>query len=708
MSRRLKSLVVPATSLLCTAAVAQPADVQEILVTGVQDTHTVRTDDTLVAPADTAELLKRMPGANINKNGELTGIAQYRGMFGDRINVSINGAHVSSGGPNAMDAPLHYAPVALIESLSISRGIVPVSAGQETIGGHVHAQTYGGEYGNSNGFELAGRAYVGMQSVNSGEVGSALLALTNRNHILRGFVMKERGDDTRFPDGRITPSNYDRDRWDIGYSFRRGDHEFSIDFARNNTLDSGTAALPMDINSLDSELLRSRYEWDNGDLRFTAEYALNDIRHWMSNYHLRRPPLTATGAPDLARYRNTYTSSDNSGLILTLERPVANGLWRVGVDTHFSEHLALILNPNAAAFFTDNFKGIERNVIGAYVERELALADNLGLEIGLRHNQVSSDSDPVAANLNPARLTAGMPFMMNNQARLLAAAFNASDLSQQDNNTDWFARLSVDTSYDITWYFGAARKSRSPSYQERYLWLPASSTGGLADGKNYIGNPDLKPEVAHEIEIGFDLDRGRYSLYPRAFYKRVDDFIQGVPSTNALANTVAQMLANAGMGDPNPLQFANVEASYHGFDMEARYSLSERLTLRSVLSLVRGEREDIRDDLYRISPDNLILGLDYSKDNWTASLESVTYADQDKVSATNRELATDGYTLVNLTGRWNVNADIEIGVGINNLLDEEFEEHLAAYNRAWNPDVAIGARLPGLGRSLYGRMMWYF
>lgn len=129
---------LPILVMLCSAVAAQDSDrVQEITVIGVRDTHTVVTDDTLVATPDTAQLLRRMPGANVNKNGELTGIAQYRGMFGDRIRVSVDGAQISGAGPNAMDAPLHYAPVAILESLTINRGIVSVSAGQETIGGFV-------------------------------------------------------------------------------------------------------------------------------------------------------------------------------------------------------------------------------------------------------------------------------------------------------------------------------------------------------------------------------------------------------------------------------------------------------------------------------------------------------------------------------------------------------------------------------------------
>ena len=233
-----------------------------------------------------------MPGANVNKNGELTGIAQYRGMFGDRIQVSVDGAQINGAGPNAMDAPLHYAPVAILESLTINRGIVPVSKGQETIGGYVEANTYAGDFGTTKGFEFSGRAYAGAQSVNSGDVLSGFFSMANDTHIFRGFVMQERADDLEFPTGDITPSEYDRERFDLGYSFAKGRHEFSIDFARNNTKDAGTASLPMDILSIDSDLFRSRYTFSTSEGLFTAELSASDNEHWMTNYHLRRPPQT--------------------------------------------------------------------------------------------------------------------------------------------------------------------------------------------------------------------------------------------------------------------------------------------------------------------------------------------------------------------------------------------------------------------------------
>jgi iron complex outermembrane receptor protein len=704
-----KLLVSSIMAALAPLASAQEAQrVTEILVIGVQDTHTVVTDDTLVAPADTAQMLRKMPGANINKNGELTGIAQYRGMFGDRISVAVDGAQISGAGPNAMDAPLSYAPVALLESLTINRGIAPVSSAQESIGGYIQAKTYSGEFGNSNDFEFAGRTYFGTQTVNEGVVASGFFSLANRNHLFRGFVMNESADDLEFPGGTIIPTEYERERFDVGYSYRSGDHEISFDVARNNTGDSGTPALPMDIVSIDSDLFRSRYTYSGSDFNVTAEFFGSDNEHWMTNFHLRRPPQDNMMSPGTMRYRQTYAASENLGFTVKLEQYASNGTWLYGVDGHFTDHEAVVTNPNAGPFYLSNFNGSTRDVLGLFVERSLSLSDSTGLDIGARYNQVSMDTGVVSANLNPMNMPMGMPFMMNTMTANLAAQFNASDRDQTDNNVDWFARLSLEASNDITWYVGAARKTRSASYQERYLWTPMESTGGMADGKTYVGNVNLDPEVAHELEVGFDWDGEGFAFYPRAFYKNVSDFIQGTPSTNMMVNQLALMMANMGMGAIDPLQFNNTDATFYGFDMEARFDLSDRFTLRGIANIVRGERDDINDNLYRVSPDNLLLALDYRGDNWLVSLESITYADQDRIAVTNLEQTTDGYSLLNLSGLIDFGMGAELRVGVENLLDEEYFDHLAAYNRAFNPDIAMRARMPGLGRNVYGRLMWYF
>ena len=708
-SRKLLALALAIATPLAGQTFAQERQrIEEITVVGVRDTHTVIVDDTLVATPDTAQLLRKMPGANVNKNGELTGIAQYRGMFGDRIQVSVDGAQINGAGPNAMDAPLHYAPVAILESLTINRGIVPVSKGQETIGGYVEANTYAGDFGTTKGFEFSGRAYAGAQSVNSGDVLSGFFSMANDTHIFRGFVMQERADDLEFPTGDITPSEYDRERFDLGYSFAKGRHEFSIDFARNNTKDAGTASLPMDILSIDSDLFRSRYTFSTSEGLFTAELSASDNEHWMTNYHLRRPPQTPASTDDPMRFRRNWAVSENYGFALKYEQFADNGTWLYGIDGHFAEHRSIITNPNSAPFYISNFNNVNRDIIGAFIERQISLNTRTGLETGIRINHVSMDSVPVSANLNPMNMMMGMPVMMNNLAGALSTQFNNDNIARTDPNVDAFVRLSYQTEGDATWYVGAARKTRSPSYQERYLWIPLEATGGLADGKTYIGNPNLNPEVAHEIELGLDLENSRYGIYPRIFSKRVSDYIQGIPSTNMTANNFAQMMANMGMGMPNPLQFSNVEARFYGLDIDSNFSINNKITLRAILNIVRADRRDINDNLYRVSPDNVLIALDYRGDGWTGSIESVTYADQNRIAITNSELKTEGYSLVNVMARSSLADGVEVSIGAENLLDESYLDHLAAYNRAYNPDIASRARMPGLGRNFYARVMWNF
>ena len=75
---------------------------------------------------------------------------------------------------------------------------------------------------------------------------------------------------------------------------------------------------------------------------------------------------------------------------------------------------------------------------------------------------------------------------------------------------------------------------------------------------------------------------------------------------------------------------------------------------------------------------------------------------------TNLEQTTDGYTLFNLSGLIEFAPGAELRLGVENLMDEDYFDHLAAYNRAFNPDIPTRARMPGLGRNIYGRLMWYF
>jgi len=657
--------------------------VEELVVVGEADRRIYELAETLNVTPDSAALLKRAVGANVVSNGPITGLAQYRGMSRMRISSRINGQFISPGGPNWMDPPLSYAPAAHLESLEVHRGITSVGAGMETIGGVVDANTWQGRF-TDEGSLLEGRIRAGAHSVNNASLLSGAFVASNERHRLKLSGLAEQADDAQFGGGDILPSEYERNRVDLGYGLKLGQHEFQLDYGRNETGDAGTAALPMDIEYIDSDLAGFGYRFAADSWRLDGHLWWSQIDHGMTNYHLRTPPGSGAG------YRRNITDVENLGFSLVLE---VDG-WRFGVDGHDELHNSDIDNPNNPMFFVTNFNEAERRLLGIFAERNFRFADRWQLELGGRYNRIDSSAGEV--NATPAMM--GMP-----PAVALRDDFNNADRDISDDNVDLVAKLRFEASENLSYHLGAARKTRAPSYQERYLWLPLQATAGLADGRTYTGNLDLDSEVAVEVEAGLDFERGAFHLSPRLFYRDVADYIQGGESSNTAAIMFVQMMNMMnGTSAPNPLEFQNVDAEFYGLDLDWGWQLSERWSLAGVLNYVRGKTTD--DNAYRIPPLNGLVALNYEATRWGLGAESFFASRQDDVAAFNGEAETAGYGIFNLHGHWQVSPMIRLSAGVENLTDKEYSDHLAGINRVnGNPDIPVGERLPGFGRNFFAR-----
>lgn len=679
----LACFALPHTHLL-----ANEAPIEEVIVVEKYSKRTILLEDTLSVSPDTAQLLKDVPGGNVNGNGPLTGIPQYRGMYGPRIGVTVNGAAIAPAGPNWMDPPLSYAAPSQLVSLEVYRGIAPVSVMPESIGGAIVSNTKLGDFSGTDDWQRTGRVSFSGQTVNDASLFGGMASFANQSHHVAVAAMSEQGEDQSFPEGKIRPTEFDRQRGEIAYGYRRDAHTFELGYTRNETGNTGTPALPMDIDYFDGDLFRANYVYAGDSWSINTQLNASELVHGMTNYHLRPAPQSP------AQWRQNTTDVDNLGLHFTAQRDDNLGHWLFGADYQQEEHNGLIDNPNNPMFFVEGFNNASREVVGVFVEREHRLTDSLVTEIGLRVNHVTSDADAVDAT--PARM---MP-----PAMMLRDTFNATDRKADDTNIDAAAKVWWSQNESLVWYAGLARKNRSASFVERYLWLPLQATGGLADGFTYTGNLTLKPEQSNEIEFGADWSHKRFSMSPRVFLRDVDDFIQGTPSANASAVMMVRMMNMAnGTTNPDPLQFNNVDARFYGFDMDWRVSINDQWSISGLLNYVRGERRDIDDDLYRIAPPNASIQLNYAAQRVDASLELVAYDDQTHVSHTNREAQTDGYTLLNLTAAYQFSDRLRLVVGAENLLDESYLDHLAGYNRVRNPDIMLGSRLPGTGRNAFLR-----
>lgn len=680
-------LYTPLLCLLSGTALAADNDDDALKITitnGIRSTSeasVINPLDTNLAGPSTATLLKQSPGANVNYNGPLTGIIQYRGMYDDRINTQLDGVEIAPACPNHMDPPLHYAAKPLVESIEIYRGIAPVSAGNETIGGAVKAHRKTSHFTDTNEFEYHGDVTAEGQSVDNGYGVGAMVSMANNQHRIHVLGNKEKGDDMKYSDGKVHPSEYERGEAGFGYGYRQGSNEYSIDYLQDNTGNVGTPALPMDIRYMDTRSVSAGYkgQWDS--TRLEAKVYSNHVEHDMTNYHLRDPanPMMLRYSPSISR---------TSGVEITTTTAMTDSELKLGVDSDMQKHDARILDPNNAMFYVDNFNDIQRNRIGLFGEWQASISDAMQYELGVRFTQVNMDANDVNASMAQAMPASGLATLRDR--------FNASDRSQTDNNVDLVAKLKYQASASTSLDFGIARKTRSPSYQERYLWSPLQATGGLADGRNYVGDVNLNPEVATELDLGMEWHNDTSRFTPRIFYNRVNDYIQGVPSTDATVIAVSNT--------PDPLQFSNVDAKLYGFDAGYQSMLSDTWLLDASVSYVRGKRTDIDDNLYRIAPLNGTLGISYAKLDWSVTAQGVFAADQKDVSATNGEQASGGYGIMNLFGKYRLQANMDFTAGINNVFDRYYADHLNGLNRVINTDLALGERLPGAGRSVFARL----
>lgn len=254
------------------------------------------------------------------------------------------------------------------------------------------------------------------------------------------------------------------------------------------------------------------------------------------------------------------------------------------------------------------------------------------MDTGIRYSRIKMDAGDVGSFV-------GLPAPVG----ILRDRFNAEDREQEDDLVDLVVSLNHTLSREVNIEIGLARKTRAPSYQERYLWIPLEITAGLADGNNYVGDIDLDQEVAYQFEFGLDWHTAKTAFSPRIFYHSINDYIQGT----ATITDTATLGVSAVNGDPTPLQYSNVDAKLYGFDANWFVALSDQWQLDGSISYVRGKRRDTGDNLFRIAPLTARTTLSYMQSNWSVSFEAETIAAQNKISDQNNEQKTSGYALFN-------------------------------------------------------------
>jgi len=671
-------------SLQSAASDSTTSAIEVITVKAPKLTHSETTlaEGNLVMP-DVADWLQTVPGANINKNGPVTGIAQYRGMFGDRIAKSISGHQIISAGPNAMDAPLTYINPMMVDSVVVYRGIAPASSGIDTIGGAIEVNLK--QATTSDKLAFSGDLSTSFNDFNNASTLAGNINIATKNIGLLAYTSDQQGDDYQDANGKTVKSTrYDKQQHGLDLRYDNDRLMLGTSWHKSQTADSGTPALPMDIDYIDSQRFNTDGSWQSdNDTIDTIEWQLGyqDATHGMDNFSQRKNMMDS-----MHRYNTATATTFDYKVKLTRDQ------WQLGLEGFDSKHDSTITNPTNDMFKIDNFNQVKDARHSIFVQWAPTY-DQHSHTLGLRIKQNIANAGTVKSSMA----------MSNANIKALQDAFNGADRSINKLTYDLTLNNQYEVSSLLSFNYALAIKQRAPSYQERYLWLPMQATGGLADGKTYVGNINLAPETAHQVDLGLSYDTPKFSIAPHIYYQQVSDYIQGTPATDMAVKMVATM-----MGDPTPLQFNNIDATLYGADINWHYQLTDNVKLSGIASYVRGKRDDINDNLYRIMPLNARVNLHYQQDNWQTNLSLHAYNKQTDVSKLNDEKVSAGYTVVDWQVDYFVMPNLVVRAGINNLLNKQYSAHLAGINRAQGSELNVGQGITASERNIVVALDYQF
>lgn len=734
-------LAFSTTAFSTAALAAEKTTLDEVVVTANKPADSSKAMDARdIAPhraatSDTASLLKDVPGVSLYGAGGVSSLPVIHGLADDRLRVKVDDMDLISACGNHMNPPLSYIDPTSVAQVQVFSGITPVSVGGDSIGGTIKVESAAPVFAAQGQGLLTQGEIGGFYRSNGNAKGgnaSATLATENFSINYRGSTVESdnytAGGDFKAAGPSYatsvvvpTPSTKYLAGNEVGSSMVKStNHQLGIAGRLDNHLlefKLGIQDIPyqgfpnqrMDMTQNESERASLRYtgRYDWGTLQAQAYH--EHTRHKM-NFLEDKAFYYRSGAQGMPM----DTEGKNTGVVIKGEIAAnERDLVRIGAEYQryrFSDWW----DPSGTGGMSPNtFNSInngERDRYALFGEVESRWSTQWLSLFGVRSETVKMDTGTVQGY--NAGYTAD------------ATAFNNRDRSRTDNNWDLTALARYTPAATQTLEFGYARKTRSPNLYERYFW----STGGMAmnminmvgDGNGYVGDPDLKPEVAHTLSATLDLhDAGQqdwgFKITPYVTY--VQDYINARRCTatdTAMAGSPCAVAANQTRTNNFVfLKYTNQDARLYGVDISGHLPIAKNtgigdFSAKGLINYVRGKTTSGKaDDLYNIMPLNAKFTLAHALGAWTSSAELVMVESKKYVSEERNELKTPGYSLLNLRASYQWK-QVRLDLGVENVFDRLYYQPLGgAYAGQGttmpplNADSPWGIAVPGMGRSLY-------
>ncbi|MDD3601831.1 MAG: TonB-dependent receptor [Sulfurovum sp.] len=589
-----------------------------------------------IKSADVAEgLAKESSSVWLVRRSGISNDIIVRGQKKDNINVTIDGTKVFGACPNRMDPAISHMLTNNIESI-------------ELIEGPYNVEDFG---------VLSADVKVHTKKPTKETTGEVNLGFGSWGYKKASFNVSGGGEKVKFLLSGSTES---------GEQYEDGDGNDFVEQIAENGLDaSGSQYQPkyQNLDAFEKKTVMAKLFWniaDNQELRlsytanrsddilypsskmdalyddsdiFNIEYSLKDlgkyskaldvqlyqseVDHPMST--LYRKAATAL-ADEITHHLDTKTQGakiknsfdvENHTVTAGLDYSLRNwdgAFYKNGVYQYTS--LSDVDTENYALFLKDTFR-----------------MDKLEWNLGLRY-----DDTEITSGLG-FNGTSTISYPVNDYSELngyISGTYHA------DENTQYFA--------------GIGKSSRVPDARELYIFMkPAGQIGSL----------DLENTVNYELDAGIEKKFENASFKAKAFYSMLKDFI----AYNSSNTTHV---------------FENVDATIYGLELSGTYVASESLYFDYGMSYQRGKKDDpltgqTDTDLPEIPPLKFNAAANYLYDESLSFRAELIAADEwSRYDYDNGEQELDAYAVLNLKGTKQLNKNLELTVGIDNVFDSTY------------------------------------
>jgi hemoglobin/transferrin/lactoferrin receptor protein len=216
----------------------------------------------------------------------------------------------------------------------------------------------------------------------------------------------------------------------------------------------------------------------------------------------------------------------------------------------------------------------------------------------------------------------------------------------------------------VTIYATYAEGYRPPAITETLIdgfHPPPVSTG------RFLPNPDLKAEVAHNLEGGVGIDKDGVLLPDDQLHARLGVF------QNRVDNYIEQVFEMFPL--PGGYQYQNVaKARIEGVELELAYDAGFAFTTLSG-QLMRGVDEATDDELTSVPPNRIVAIVGFRAFDRALEAGTKITAAAAKDGAEALGLVGDAYQIVDLFAGWRFNEDASANLVLSNIFDRRYTEY---------------------------------